>query len=102
MLLNAIVEGALDGAPVGVRGLDQTPSRPTKVLYLTLQSVDGVLRPLAKARARHRPAFRESQLHSDAPSRASDHRITLDQALSGSDQSLAPRSVSGYSWHARA
>ena len=43
VLLNAIMEGALDRAPIGVRGLDQTLPRPTKLRYLTLQSVDNVL-----------------------------------------------------------
>ncbi len=57
VLLNAIVEGALDRAPIGVRGLDETLPRPTKLRYLTLQSVDNVLQLVARANVRHRPTF---------------------------------------------
>src|SRR5207244_4183065 len=54
VLLDAIVESAFDRAPIGVRGLDQTLPRPTKLRYFSLQSVDNILELLARASVRHR------------------------------------------------
>jgi hypothetical protein len=54
VLLNAIVEGTLDRAAVGIGSFDQTPARSSKLRYLTLQSVDNVLQLLARASVRHR------------------------------------------------
>jgi hypothetical protein len=57
VLLDAIVEGALDRAPIGVGGLGQTLPRPAKLRYLAPQSVDNVLQLLARASVGHRPTF---------------------------------------------
>jgi len=54
VLLDAIVEGTLDRAAVGIRSFDQTSARSSKLRYLTLQSVDNVLQLLARASVRHR------------------------------------------------
>jgi len=61
VLLNSIVEGALDRAPIGVRCHDQTLPRPTKLRYLALQSVDNLPKLLARASVRHRSTFPGSQ-----------------------------------------
>jgi hypothetical protein len=55
VLLNAIVEGTLDRAAVGIRSFDQTATRSSELRHLTLQSVDNVLQQLARASFRHRP-----------------------------------------------
>jgi hypothetical protein len=60
VLLNAIMEGALERPPIRGRGLDQALARPTKLGYLALQSVDIVLQLLARASVRHRPTVLES------------------------------------------
>ena len=55
VLLHAIMDGAFDRAPIGVRGFGQSPPRPTKLRYFTLQSVDTLIQPFARASVRHRP-----------------------------------------------
>ncbi len=48
VLLNAIVEGALDRAPVCVRGLDEPLPRQTDLRYFGPQSIDFVLQRLGR------------------------------------------------------
>jgi hypothetical protein len=79
VLLNAIVDRALDRAPIGVRGLDQAFPRPMKLGYFALQSIDNLTKLLARARVRHRPTFPGRSVVDDsdlAMSRRSDHAIT--------------------------
>jgi hypothetical protein len=107
VLLYAIVERALDRAPIGVRGLDQALPRPMKLGHFALQSVDSLTELLARASVRHRPTFpgRSAVNAPTLPRR--DGRITLSpgsSATAASPASIGIRTRIGFEhlWQPRA
>ena len=84
VLLDAIMQDALDCSSVGVSGLGHTPPRRAKLRDLSLKSIDNLRQPLGRATFRHtHTSSRESSvILRRAKSRVRDTGVSLSYGAS--------------------